>query len=287
MNDRLGLGWRPPLASGILTHQHRVDVIEIIADDYFDASRRELARLKTLAAQIPVVLHGVSLGMASAAPVDAKRLDRMARLVEAIEPEYWSEHLAFVRGGGTEIGHLAAPPRTAATIAGTLKNLETATAIVGSKPLVENIASLIDPPGSTLGEAEWVATILRESNCSMLFDLHNVYANAVNFGFEVQTYFETLPVEHIKALHLAGGRWVRSREYPESRRLLDDHLHQVPLPVFDLLREVGKQVPHPLTVILERDGNFPEIRVLLDELEQARTTLKQGRESGLLRPLKV
>jgi len=43
------------------------------------------------------------------------RLDKMARLVEQVRPQFWSEHLAFVRGGGIEIGHLAAPPRIADT----------------------------------------------------------------------------------------------------------------------------------------------------------------------------
>ncbi len=93
-------------------------MVEVIADDHFDAARRELRALRTLASQVPVVLHGVGLGLASFAPADARRLDGMARVAEAVRPAFWSEHLAFVRGGGREIGHLAAPPRTGATIEG-------------------------------------------------------------------------------------------------------------------------------------------------------------------------
>jgi len=105
MGDRVGLGWRPELAAGILTNLDRIDVVEVIADDYFDSSTRARA-LRTLAAQVPVVLHGISLGMASTVPVEQKRLAKMARLVDRIRPESWSEHLAFVRAGGIEIGHL-------------------------------------------------------------------------------------------------------------------------------------------------------------------------------------
>ena len=43
--DRFGLGWRPELAAGILAHLDRIDLIEVIADDYFDAPRRDLARI--------------------------------------------------------------------------------------------------------------------------------------------------------------------------------------------------------------------------------------------------
>lgn len=34
MKDRFGLGWRPELAAGILTHLDRIDIVEVIADDY-------------------------------------------------------------------------------------------------------------------------------------------------------------------------------------------------------------------------------------------------------------
>ena len=160
MNDRFGLGWRPELAAGILSNLDRIDIVEVIADDYFDAPRSRRRALKTLARQVPVALHGVTLGLASSVAVEAKRLEQTARLVDEVEPEFWSEHLAFVRGGGVEIGHLAAPPRTAATIEGAARNLDVAGQIVGAPPLVENIATLIDPPGSTMSEADWNVEIL-------------------------------------------------------------------------------------------------------------------------------
>ena len=129
--------------------------VEVIAEDYFSAPRHKVRALRTLSEQVPVVLHGVSLGLASAVPVAMPRLDRLARLVETTKAESWSEHLAFVRGGGYEIGHLASPPRTDATIEGAAKNLAAARQIVGALPVVENIASLIDPPGSRYDEPGW------------------------------------------------------------------------------------------------------------------------------------
>ncbi|HKP80775.1 MAG TPA: DUF692 family protein, partial [Pyrinomonadaceae bacterium] len=104
--DCFGLGWRPQLALEILSHLDRIDLVEVIADNFFTAPRNERRALKTLAAQVPVTLHGVSLGLASSVSVDRRRLDRTARLCEEIKPLSWSEHLAFVRGGGIEIGHL-------------------------------------------------------------------------------------------------------------------------------------------------------------------------------------
>jgi len=273
--DRVGLGWRPELAGGILANLDRIDVVEVIADDWFGASRRALRALRTLAAQAPVVIHGVSLGLASAAPVEPRRLDAMARVVGVVQPEAWSEHLAFVRGGGVEIGHLAAPPRAAATLDGLASNIARARAIVGAAPALENVATLIEPPGSDRDEPRWIADAIAATGCELLLDLHNLYANAVNFGFDAAGALARLPLHRVRLVHLAGGQWIAARN--GSRRLLDDHRHDVPDPVFDMLAEVARRAPRPLTVIVERDGDYPVIDRLLGELDRARAALARGR----------
>lgn len=276
--DRFGLGWRPRLAAGILANLDRIDIVEVIADDYFRAPRHERRALQTLAAQTPVTLHGVSLGLASAAPVETRRLEDMARLCEEVKPEFWSEHLAFVRGGGIEIGHLAAPPRTEATIEGALVNLARAKQIAGVAPQVENVATLIDPPGSDRDEAAWLSAIIRNSESKLLLDLHNLHANATNFNFNPCEFVARMPAERISTVHLAGGKWIGRSG---AQRLLDDHLHDVPDPVYELLEEVAARAPQPLTVILERDGNFPSIESLLAQLDRARQAATRGRARAL------
>src|SRR5687768_4289016 len=116
MTDRVGLGWRPELAAGIFDGLDRIDVLEVIAENYVEASRDQRQGLRSLAREVPVHLHCVSLGLAGAEEVETARLDQVARLVDEIEPEGWSDHLAFVRAGGVEIGHLAMPPRTEASV---------------------------------------------------------------------------------------------------------------------------------------------------------------------------
>lgn len=274
MHDRFGLGWRAKLALGILSNLERIDIVEVIADDYFRASHRERRALRTLGAQTPVTLHGVSLGMASSVPVETKRLEQMARLCDEVRPVSWSEHLAFVRGGGIEIGHLAAPPRSEATVDGAIANLRRAQEIVGLAPQVENVATLIDPPGSDRDEATWVSQIIHHSESDLLLDLHNLHANSINFNFDPVDYITRIPLQGISAIHLAGGKWIGR---PDARRLLDDHLHDVPDPVYQLLEEVGARAKRPLTVILERDGNFPPIDWLLGQLDRARRAVARGR----------
>jgi uncharacterized protein (UPF0276 family) len=264
---RVGIGWRPELAASIFLQLDHVEVVEVIAENYFNASRRDLDALRGLAEQVPVHLHGVSLGLASATAVEDFRLDKMARLVERVRPESWSEHLAFVRAGGVEVGHLAMPPRTPRTVEQAARNIERARAVTGVVPKLENIATLFDPPTSTLSEAEWTAQILRATGAPMLLDLHNLYANAVNAGRDAMADLATFPLERVESVHLSGGMWIAADN--GEQRLLDDHVHSPPPEVFELLRSLEGRTG-PLDVILERDSNYPSFDVLLAEMDFAR-----------------
>ena len=281
--DRVGIGWRSELAAGIFSHLDHIDLLEVIADDHFRATPRELRALRTLSTQTPITVHGVAMGLAGSEPTETRRMDNMARLVAALEPESWSEHLAFVRAGGIEIGHLAAPPRTTQNVDAAIANIESATRIVGRAPLMENIATLIDPPASTLDEATWTANIIMGSGAGLLIDLHNLYANALNFGLEPAVLLLRFPLARVKAVHLSGGMWVpEPAPNPANRkRLLDDHLHDVPPPVFELLALLAQHAPQPLDVIIERDGAYPDIETLLSQLDAARSAMQCGRSLGV------
>ena len=248
---RFGIGWRPELGAAILSNLDRIDAVELLAEEV-DASHRRALRF--LRRHVAIVVHGTSLGLASTELVERGRLDAIARVVEWTEAESWSEHLAFVRAGGMEIGHLAAPPRNDATLEGLVRNVELARRVVGSAPLLENVASLIDPPFSTYDEIGWMEAVTRATGCDLLLDLHNLHANATNFGFAPR-----IPRCRIGAVHIAGGKRI------EGDRILDDHLHAVPDAVFAMLSEVETNL-----VILERDGRYPPFGELLAELDRAR-----------------
>ncbi|HEX6086825.1 MAG TPA: DUF692 domain-containing protein [Thermoanaerobaculia bacterium] len=256
---KYGLGWRRELGAGILANLDRIEVLEVLAEELFDADASQRRAFRFLREHVPIVLHATSLGLASPERVDARLLDRIARVVEWLEPELWSEHLAFVRASGIEVGHLAAPPRNDATLAGLVRNVDEARRVVGSLPVLENVASLIEPPCCTYSEEAWLHAVLAATPCDLLLDLHNVYANSENFGFDAAALVASLPMARVRMVHIAGGRRI------ERDRVLDDHLHRVPEEVFALLGLVEADA----YVILERDGNYPSVAELLAELRTA------------------
>jgi uncharacterized protein (UPF0276 family) len=278
------VGWRPELAADILSHLDAIDIVEVISEECLPpGGRRAIA---ALARQVPIVLHGLSLGLASTSGVDGQRLAALAEMINELRPLAWSEHLAFVRAGTVEIGHLTAAPRTAVTAAATAQNIRTAADSVGSMPAMENIATLLDPPGSDWDEAEWITEVVRAAGCPLLLDLHNVHANALNFGFDPLEYLDRIPLETVTTIHLAGGRLIQepsTGDGPVRWRVLDDHRHEVPARVYDLLTEVGAGVAGPLTVILEYDGDYPPFSDMLRQLTSARAALQLGRQRMTLR----
>ena len=145
---------------------------------------------------------------------------------------------------------------------------------------MENVATLVDPPDSPLTEPDWVAAILAASASPALLDLHNLYANAVNFGHDPAEYLLKFPLDRVRMVHISGGHWIPldSSQYGlTAHRLLDDHVHDVPEAVFAMLTALGQCCPQPLTVILERDGCYPEFACLLEQLGRAREALALGR----------
>jgi uncharacterized protein (UPF0276 family) len=275
MTDRVGLTWHPRLAAAILAARDRIDIVEVIPEGRFLESRPAQRALRRLAREVPVAIHGVSLGLASTTAVEQRRVEQFARLIDYVEPECWSEHLAFVRAGGIELGHLAAPSRTETTIDAAAANIERAARLTGAYPLVENVATIIDPPGSALDEQTWLTRLLATSRSDLLLDLHNLYANAANFGFDAAEVLHALPAARIRFIHLAGGAPVRASTGEE--RWLDDHLHDVPDPVYELLEIVGERVPHSIDIVLEQDDAFPPFGQLLAQLDRARAALGRGR----------
>jgi uncharacterized protein len=275
-SDRFGLTWHPGLAADIIRARDVIDVLEVIPEVALRATDGDRDFLRMLAREKPVSLHGVSMGLASTSRVDDWRLQDMARLVDDVRPESWSEHLAFVRAGGIELGHLAAPPRTEAVMEGLAENLRRARDIIGSVPALENVATLLDPPGSTCDEQTWLCHVLAATDVPLLLDLHNVCTNAVNLGYDAQTFIRALPLKRVGTVHIAGGTDAVDPDTGRALRI-DDHQHPVSADVLELLALVGELAPQPLTIVLERDGEFPPFAQLLSELECARRSLSVGR----------
>ncbi len=265
-----GLGYRPPFRADLFANRSRVDFLEIILDHYLDAPPEKLAELDLLRAHFPIVAHGLDLSIGSADGIDPRYLDKVAALIERLDPPWWSEHLCFTRAGGVDIGHLAALPYTQEAIDVVSRNVETVRKRVGAPLLLENVTTVVRVPGGEMEEPEFLTRVLARTGCGWLCDVANLYANTVNFGAGPDAAFERWPWDRLVQIHYAGGRW-------RHGVLIDSHDAATSEAVWALYDRVVARAPVK-GVILERDERLPPFPELLAEVSRARKTLEeQGR----------
>jgi uncharacterized protein (UPF0276 family) len=244
-----------------LTIDRRRDLgfIELLAEDFFADDRLPVPVEQLRDRGVRIVPHGVSLSLGGAEPIDRRRLDALARLARRVDAPLVSEHIAFVRGGGIESGHLLPLPRTREAVELVVANIREAQAALDVPLAVENIASLFQWPGAEMDEAAFLAEVVERADVMLLLDIANVYANSRNYGYDPHELLDRIPLDRIAYVHVAGG-------LEKDGLYHDTHTHGVNRGVLELLADLCARTAIP-GVMLERDDNFPSDAVLNAELD--------------------
>lgn len=257
-----GLGYREPFRGALFLRPGAVDFLEIVADHYLDAPREKLEELELLASRYPLIPHALDLSLGSAEGLDSAYVDRLADLVNRLNPPWWSEHLALTRSGGVEIGHLSPLPFTREVIDTVCRNVEAIRRRIAAPLILENITCPFILPGAELTEAEFLSEITERTGCGLLLDVTNLHINALNHGFDPWEALAQLPLERVVQLHFVGG-------HQEGDVLIDSHSGPAPPEVWALMEAVVAQAPVK-GIILERDEELPPFAELETEVSRAR-----------------
>lgn len=268
----VGIGWRPELAWPI-ARRPRLGFIEIVAED-FDPAHLPVEIDQLRSRGVPVVPHGVSLSLGSAAPPDRDRIERLARLAQRVDAPLVSEHVAFVRADGLETGHLIPVPYSRDMLEILVENVAQTMARLPVPLALENIATLMEWPDAEIEPGEFLRELLDRTGALLLLDVENVYANARNHHHDPRHLLRSMPLDRIAYVHVAGGI-ERDGVYH------DTHQHPIPSAVLDLLSDLTSIAEVP-AAMLERDGRFPPEAELFAELDaiEAALTMKEARHAG-------
>lgn len=273
----IGLGWRPELESLAAAHAG-LGFVEVIAESV-DPRRvpRALNRLR-LAGTL-VIPHGVGLSLGGSERPSRRRLDRLAALAEHFEAPLVSEHIAFVRAGGIESGHLIALQRTEEALEILCENVARAQRRLPVTLALEHVAALVEWPGNELDEATFLSEVVARTGAPLLLDLSNLHANASNHGYDALDALGRLPLDRLAYVHVGGGAW-RDGVYH------DTHADPVVPEVLALVEELHALVDAP-GVLLERDGDFPTEVALAKELHAIESAAARGTARRRERPWKA
>jgi hypothetical protein len=191
--------------------------------------------------------------------VEPARVAHLAAVAQRLDAPLVSEHIAFVRAGGVEVGHLLPVPRSREAVDAVVANVRRTQAELDVPLALEPIAAVFDWPDDELDEAAFLNEILERTGALLLLDIANVYANARNRGTDPDALLDRLPLDRVAYVHVAGGAEQKGVYH-------DTHLDPVPAPVLELLARLCAR-HRPPAVLLERDGHYPPAEVLSAELD--------------------
>jgi hypothetical protein len=198
--------------------------LQLVPDEYaYDAGRRRCGDL-------PVVMHGVELSIGSAHGMYEPCLGMMDRLRHEWPFLWYSEHLHFQTAldrNGIEINTGVPLPLPATAEAATL--------------VAVAVLDLLGAVGDEFGLMNRITAL---SGCGQLLDLHNLYCNAVNFGFDASRTLQRIALDRVTEIHVAGGSW-------SDGFYMDGHDGRVPEPVWDLLEQTLSLAPRVAGVVFE------------------------------------
>ena len=263
----IGIGWRPQIA-GLIDGLDELGFVEVVAESLAAGGPvpAPLARLKARGVQ--VIPHGLRLSLGGADPPDRRRIRHLASVAERLDAPVVSEHVAFVRAGGTEAGHLMPVPRTRDALDIVAENVRLAQQQLPVPLALEHIAALVDWPEAEMDEAEFITEILNRTGALLLLDVANLHANARNHGHDPLAFLDRVPLERIAYVHVAGGT-ERDGVYH------DTHTHPVAAAVLELLEELCTRTAPP-GVLLERDDAFPPDAEMAAELAHIQAAEERG-----------
>ena len=264
-----GLGLRPPFYAQAMRGEVAVDWFELISENFMVEGGKPLAVLDAVCERYPVALHGVSLNLGGSDALDEAYLDHLDTLVSRCEPVRVSDHLCWTRHGGHHLHDLLPLPYTQDTVTHVAERIQQVQDRLKRQILIENVSSYAEYAHSDMLEYEFLKAVAEHADCLILMDINNIIVSAHNHGFDATTYLQTIPVERIRQIHLAGHS-------VSGPLLIDTHDHPVSDPVWRLYAQ-ALRVIGGIPAMIERDDAIPPLSELLAELDVARSIHAQER----------
>jgi uncharacterized protein len=264
----LGLGLRSVHFEHIVNERPAVGWFEAISENFMDSGGRPRAVIRRIAEHYPLVLHGVSLSIGSADPLDRDYLARLKRLADEIRPAWISDHLCWTGVMGLNSHDLLPMPLNRESLAHVAARVRQVQDFLERPLILENPSSYVRFSESTMDEPEFLRLLAAETGCGLLLDVNNVYVSCFNAGADPAAYLEAFPHESVVQLHLAGHQH-------RGNCIVDTHDRPVRPEVWALFARAWARTGGAAT-LLEWDGDIPAFADCHAELLKAERYMQGG-----------
>ncbi|MEX2206439.1 MAG: DUF692 domain-containing protein [Myxococcota bacterium] len=272
----VGVGLRPKHYSEILADPRPkslgVDWFEAISENYMVPGGRPPRVLEAVRGHFPLTLHGVSLNIGSADPLDERYLDRLAALIHRFEPAWVTDHLCWTGVNGRNLHDLLPLPLTHSVLHHVAERVTRVQDRLGRRIALENVSTYAAFQEDEMPEWEFLAAIAERADCGILLDINNVFVSAHNHGLDAEKYLDALPSERVFQIHLAGPSVA-------GPLLIDTHDSPVREEVWRLYERAIRRLG-PVSTLIEWDDQIPPLERLAAEAARAREILGRVAREG-------
>jgi uncharacterized protein len=258
-----GLGLRAQHYRDILDGNPAVDWFEVISENYMVDGGQPLVMLERVRERYPIVMHGVSMSIASTAEPDMDYLRQLRALADRFEPKWVSDHLCWTGVHGVNLHDLLPIPYTSEALEHVGSRIHLVQDVLARPLVIENVSTYVQFAESEMPEWEFLAQLSRRTGCSLLFDVNNVHVSAFNHGYDAMEFLNGIPADKVVQFHLAGHSDLETHK-------IDTHDQPVPEEVWALYGAALKRFG-PVSAMIERDDNIPPLDELMPEVERARS----------------
>ena len=257
----VGVGLRAPHYREFLARRPKVGWLEVHTENYLARSGFDWHVLQQLRRDYPVSLHGVGLGLGSARGFSDDHLERVAAVVEAIDPILVSEHLSWGAAHDRHLNDLLPLTLDHAMLDLLAERVERVQQRLGRQILLENVSSYVRFRDDAMSEAQFMAALARRTGCGLLLDVNNLYVNQCNHGEDALDALAAIAPGSVGEIHLAG-------HLATPEMLIDHHGAAVAQPVWELYRAALARFGS-LPTLIEWDTDIPPLDELLAEARKA------------------
>ena len=251
----LGTNLRLELIDDFVNHCGTFPVVEIIADNWLEEGphHQKLAKIRE---QSDLLMHCVGMNLAGYDELNFTYLEKLKTLRDAFQPRHLSDHLCVQAHQGVYFHDLLPFARTKVALDRVVERVDRLQEYFGQELVIENLVTYVSFDEHEMGEAEFLAEVVRHAGCKILLDLNNLWINEQNGGASAKLELEHLPLEAVREIHIAGGE-------TQGQWLVDTHGR---FPATGVLQLCQQQLIREVPVIFERDNNLTSVSDLKREL---------------------
>jgi len=275
-----GISLKPDYYQLILAEQPQIGFFEIHAENYLSKGGPARHYLQQIRQHYPLTVHGVGMSIGGEHPISKEHLERVARLVDEVEPQVFSEHLAWSSHDNNFLNDLLPVAYDQTTLSRVCEHIDQVQSRLKRTILIENPSTYFEFTRSDMSEVAFLTEISRRTGCGLLLDVNNVDVSCFNHGQNPYDYLTAFPTDKVGQIHLAGHTIDNNDLVPLK---IDSHDEPVSTDVWKLYQHTLKLTGDCPTLI-ERDGNIPPLATLLAEankansIRQALKTLEDSHE---------